>query len=218
MQLKSVRQKFEQSKELFKDTYYPSRWHVYGRQVHEMLESRAIFIHCIISIVRLITVVCQQSWWQKGLENRDKIAHNQEFVDSVADFATMGCWSLAVIGLILDVTCLKWIRLANVLFYLELLYVTISLLVPYQQGPAVSQLIIVYALLSALCLYSNPLPNLIYLSVVVVWLVLFQLPLVWGNNEFSGTLSHEGISLALTVIFVFIGVTMVITDTGRVKT
>ena len=217
MPIKYARQKFEQAQELFSDTYYPSRWRKYGHQVQEMLECRAIFIHSIISIVRLITVVCQQSWWQIGLENRDKIAHNEAFVDSIANFATVGCWSLAVIGLVLDVACLKWIKLANVLFYLELLYVTISLMVPYKQGPVVSQLIIVLALLSAFCLYSNPLPNFIYLTVVVVWLVYVQLPLVWGN-ELSGTLGHDGISLALTVMFVFIGATMVITDIGRVKT
>ena len=90
-------------------------------------------------------------------------------------------------------------------------------MVPYEKGPAVSQLIIVLALLSSLCLYSNPLPNLIYLTVVVIWLVFGQLPLVWGD-EYSGYLNHDNISLVLTVICVFMGVTMAITDTGRVKT
>ena len=47
--------------------------------------------------------------------------------------------------------------------------------------------------------------------------VFIQLPLVWGNNH-SGISSLDRISIALTVICVFIGITMAITDNDRVKT
>ena len=97
-----------------------------------MLEYRALFVHSIISFVRIISLVSQVSWWQIGLKKRDEIEHNEEFADSIVDFVTVGCWTLTITGLLLDVACLKWIKLSNMLFYLELLHVTVSLLVPYK--------------------------------------------------------------------------------------
>ena len=126
-------------------------------------------------------------------------------------------WVLAVIGLILDVLCFKWLSLANLLFYLELLFSVIAAFIPSSQGVAQSQQIIILLLASSIGLFCNALPNLIYLAIVLAWLTFGQLPLVYGVELLDGEYVFESLEIVFVVLVIFTGVTMLMMDGGRAK-
>ena len=76
-------------------------------------------------------------------------------------------------------------------------------------------MIIVLTLISSICLYSKPLPNLICLTLVVTWLAFGQLPLVWDKTV-DQEYSIDCITFLFIVVAVFVGVTMAVTSTARV--
>ena len=66
-----------------------------------------------------------------GLEHRSQLEHNQALADKIADYVTIALWTVTIVGLLIDIACLKWIKIADALFYLELLHTVISCLVPF---------------------------------------------------------------------------------------
>ena len=62
-----------------------------------------------------------------------------------------------IVGLVLDIACFKWIKIAHALFYVELLHTVLVCMVPFELGLGASQMIIVLALIASICLYSKPL-------------------------------------------------------------
>ena len=142
--------------------------------------------------------------------------YDASFVSEAKDLAAICLWVVTVFGLVLDLLALKWLRTASFLFYLELLHAAITAMFPYSNGIGSSQLIIILALASSICLFCDPLPNLIYLIVVVTWLAFGQLPLVYGH-DLDGTYVWESICLIFVTIAVFAAVTMMVTDSARAK-
>ena len=114
--------------------------------------------------------------WQRALSNTQDMNNsnlydkNVAFINEAKPFATVSLWVITVTGLLLDVLCLKWLNIANFLFYIELLHTALTAMFPYQYGLGSSQTIIILTLASSICLFCDPLPNLIYLAVVVIWL------------------------------------------------
>ena len=88
-------------------------------------------------------------------------------------------WSLTLLGALLDIACLKWIRVAHVLIYVEILFTALSALVPFENGFGASQTLVVLSLLSALCFSCDPIPNFISMAALLICLAFIQLPLVW---------------------------------------
>ena len=66
-----------------------------------------------------------------GLEHRSQLEHNQDLADEIADYVTTALWTVTIVGLLIDIACLKWIKIAHALFYLELLHTVLSCLVPF---------------------------------------------------------------------------------------
>ena len=114
--------------------------------------------------------------WQRALENDTEVnnvnlgSKNTDFISQVKPFAIVCLWVITITGLLLDALCLKWLNMARFFFYLELLHTVITAMFPYQYGIGSSQIIIILTLASSICLFCDPLPNLIYLGIVVTWL------------------------------------------------
>ena len=82
------------------------------------------------------------SAWQRASSN-DTMADNvgtagneSSFFNEFKGLETTILWVLTIAGLVLDAVCLKWLRVANILFYLELLHTAITAMFPYSNGVA----------------------------------------------------------------------------------
>ena len=135
----------------------------------ETLYSRALLVHTCLSIIRLAMMLVGVAGWQRAIVSNDESRNN--FMSSdIEDFARISLWIITITGLLLDALSLKLLATANCFFYLELLYAAITAMFPYENGIGSSQLIIVLTLASSICLFCDPLPNLITLTVVITWL------------------------------------------------
>ena len=101
-----------------------------------MLEKRAWLTHTILSLYRVLLFAAGCAAWQRGLSqaNRESVEHNADLVDDFEIIVRYGLIILTFIGLILDMACIKWLRLAHTLFYLELAYSALMAMVPYEYG------------------------------------------------------------------------------------
>ena len=104
--------------------------------VKEMLEKRAWLTHTILSLYRVLLFAAGSAAWQRGLSqaSRESIEHNADLVDDFEIIVRYGLIILTFIGLILDMACIKWLRLAHTLFYLELAYSALMAMVPFENG------------------------------------------------------------------------------------
>ena len=155
--------------------------------VKESLLARAWLLHSFFSVTRLFLICFEQTAWQRGLKtslaSRDAGAdtlHNTEYIYEIEPIVRYGLISLALLGLILDLTCLKWLRVAHALLYLELCYGILSAMVPFENSGqrAAWQTPIALSLMSSLSFSCDPLPNLLFLAVFLLQLAFLQLPFV----------------------------------------
>ena len=82
--------------------------------------------------------------WQRAHKAVDKGAaaddnlqeRSATFDANFRDFAAICLWVLTIVGLVLDLLCLKWLRIASLLFYLELLHTVVTAIFPFTNGIA----------------------------------------------------------------------------------
>ena len=74
--------------------------------------------------------------------------YNNELLDPIEPYTRASIKVLIVLAVMLDLACFKWLRLANLLFYLECLTRIMALLMPnfaaYEYNP--TQYVILFAL------------------------------------------------------------------------
>lgn len=131
---------------------------------------RAWIIHSVLTVFRLIFMAFQATSWQRSLANREAIVHNIELVDSIQQTVQVSIMLTTLVGLVLDIACYKWIRIAHALIYVEIIYTAQHASIPFEQGLGASQTLLVLSSFSALCLYCDPIPNFAFLSILVIWL------------------------------------------------
>ena len=61
-----------------------------------------------------------------------------ELIDAIEEAVQYGLILVTIIGLVLDIACYKWIRIAHALIYVEILYTIILAMIPFEQGIAAS--------------------------------------------------------------------------------
>ena len=82
--------------------------------------------------------------WQRAHKAVDKGAaaddnlqeRSATFDANFRDFAAICLWVLTILGLVLDLLCLKWLRIASLLFYLEQLHTVVTAIFPFTNGIA----------------------------------------------------------------------------------
>ena len=84
---------------------------------------------------------------EKGVAEDDNLQERSAtYGANFRDFAEVCLWVITIVGLVLDLLCIKWLRFASMLFYFELLHTGASAIIPCANGIAASQQIILLAL------------------------------------------------------------------------
>ena len=103
-------------------------------------------MHSFLTVVRLVMMLAGVAAWQraqkavdKGADSVDNLQEESATFDANSrDLAAICLWVLTIVGLILDLLCLKWLRIASLLFYLELLHTVLTATFPNTNGIAAS--------------------------------------------------------------------------------
>lgn len=123
----------------------------------------------------------------------------------IEEFAVFVALTLAAVGILVDLACFRWSSAAKSLFYIELLYYSVTNLIPSNEGVGQANGALVFCLVSSICFFCNPLSNLISLTLVTTWLTLGQFPLVF-DFEVDAEYALESIELVFVVAVGFFGV------------
>ena len=92
--------------------------------------------------------------------------YEADLVEKVKPTIRYICGSLIIIGLILDLACFKWRKLANAFLYIELLLqLTISFIPSENQGEMSPMYIFVYHYFGFFCYYCDSVGHIIATSV-----------------------------------------------------
>ena len=143
MKLRRLKSDCIKLKEAFCLTFSRSKSEKYTDQNKDMLQSRALLVHGFLTLARLIMMICGNASWQRALKfiessqdvsDGSTLNYNASFVSESKVLAEVCLWVLAVVGLILDILCFKWISIANFLFYHELLFCVIAAFIPCAKG------------------------------------------------------------------------------------
>ena len=107
---------------------------------------------------------------------------NKDFIEKIESIVRFGLILLTVVGILLDIICIKWKRVAHALFYLEFGYVFLSAMISVKMStPGMTcHELVALSLLISLSLSCDPLPNLIFLTIFLLQLTFLQFPVVWS--------------------------------------
>jgi hypothetical protein len=148
-------------------------------------------------------------YWQRTLSENEYVfngsghkLYNETVVESVENLATYATLSLGIVGLLVDVACVKWPAAARSLIYIELLNAVFTCLLANETGVGGSQLTILAILVNSICLFCDPLPNLFCTVFAAIWLAFGQIPLVWGL-ALNKSYVLDSIFIVATVFVVF---------------
>ena len=165
--------------DLVAKTYSAQNKNKVSKHVKKMLELRAWVIHSVLTAIRMILMLFSLTSWQRSLHNRDTTIHNTELINNITYIIQLSIIVTTIIGFVLDIACCKYIKIAHVLIYVEIVYTCLIAMVPYEAGLGASQTVLIMSTFSALCLYCDPIPNFAFMILLVIWLAFFQIPLVW---------------------------------------
>ena len=116
---------------LIRLTYSRSQYRKVSQEIDSILKTRAWLSHCAITGVRGLLMILGWAPWQRALTNRSSVEHDEDLVNSVEGLVAYGTIALASAGLILDLISFKWLKVSNLLLYLELAFALLVALVPF---------------------------------------------------------------------------------------
>ena len=95
-----------------------------------VLRLRAWMGHIVVSLQKVSMLMVGQNGWNTALKNRQEIEHDEVLYDWLEPYIRNSMISIIVIGVLLDLLCIKWKAFADCYIYLELINFALYSLIP----------------------------------------------------------------------------------------
>ena len=97
-----------------------------------VLRMRAWIGHIVVSVQKTSLLILGGNGWDIALDARKEIEHNTELYDQLEPFIRYAMISFIIIGIVLDLLCIKSRRFADGYLYLELTNFLVYSLIPME--------------------------------------------------------------------------------------